>query len=651
MTGSFEPANLPPSLPQSSPTSVSQESDEQRIADLECALQQQQIKIQQQAAQLQKLTKINHALIERVEAGHAATHSGPQAPYAAFQHAAVLAEQVRDRTAELSRAYDDLRRSMLYSESLQQSERWIRTITDHVPAMIAYLSAAGIYLFTNRGYDDFYGVAPGSLLHQSLDAAHGPTGAARLQPYVAQALSGDTAIFEIDEQNAAGELRHLLKTYVPHRDESQQICGFFVLNRDITDRKRTSEALRQANLHLEQRVAQRTEALQTLNQQLRQATVQAQQANQSKSQFLAAVSHDVLQPLNAARLFNGALLEHPLSEQTLPLAHAAGRALDDVGDLLRTLVDLSKLEAGQLQPELTVVDVALLLQDLASEYTHLAQTKNIRFRFVPVTARVQTDAAWLVRILRNLLTNALRYTQQGGTVLFGCRRRGSLLEIQVLDTGVGIAETDLTVIFQQFQRLPQTIPTEAGLGLGLSIVERLCHLLQHPLFVRSEPGRGSVFALKLPLSASQLPATMPVIANDDSRSAQVWVIDNDVTICQAMATLLTSWGYRVHTGGTAQAFVEAPPPDLLIVDYHLADGLTGTELLESWRAQGLLVGVPVLMITANSQQDLAQALQKQGLQLLYKPVRPMQLKSMLRFLLAERPATEMASTKAPANKV
>ncbi len=583
-----------------------------------------------------KLRKINQALIERVEAGHVALNTGPAAPYAAFQHAAVLAEQVRERTAELSRAYDELRRSVRYSETLAESERWIRTITDHVPAMIAYLSAAGIYLFTNRGYDEFYGVPAGSLLNQTLDAAHGPQGAARLAPYVQQALSGDSAIFEIDEQNAAGEWRHLLKTYVPHRDELQQISGFFVLTRDITERKRTSEALRQANLHLEQRVAERTAALTALNQQLRDATAAAEQANQSKSQFLAAVSHDVLQPLNAARLFNGALLEQPLDQNQQQLAQSAGRALDDVGDLLRTLVDLSKLDAGQLQPDCSSVALGPLLAALASEFNAMASSKGLRFRAVATTATVRTDPAWLARILRNLLTNALRYTPPGGAVLLGCRRRAADLEIQVLDSGVGIAAEHLSLIFQEFQRLPQSRATDAGLGLGLAIVERLSRLLAHPLRVQSAPGRGSVFALQLPIT-TPLPQTPPAFLSvAESTGGTIWVIDNDHTICQAMTTLLASWGYQVHSGADATAFTGQEKPDLLIVDYHLADGLTGTVLAQQFTAQPGWSKLPVLMITANSQQQLAVDLKQQGYQVLYKPVRPLQLKTLLRHLLERK---------------
>lgn len=581
-------------------------------------------------AENQKLRKINQALIERVEAGHVAVQTGP---YAAFQHAAVLAEQVRERTAELSQAYDELRRSVRYSETLAQSERWIRTITDHVPAMIAYLSAAGIYLFTNRGYDEYYGVPTGSLLNQTLDAAHGPQGAEKLAPYVLQVLNGQQVVFEIDERNAAGEWRHLLKTYVPHRDEQQQINGFFVLNRDITERKRTSEALRQANLHLEQRVAERTAALTALNQQLRAATAAAEQANQSKSQLLAAVSHDVLQPLNAARLFNGALLEQPLTPNQQQLVLSAGRALDDVGDLLRTLVDLSKLDAGQLQPERSNVALGPLLAALASEFAALAASKGLRFRFVATSATVQTDPAWLTRILRNLLTNALRYTPPGGAVLLGCRRRGDKVEIQVLDSGVGIAAEHLGVIFQEFQRLPQSRATEAGLGLGLAIVERLCRLLAHPLRVQSAPDRGSVFALQLPVTAPEPVLPQQMLPAMDRANASIWVIDNDATICQAMTTLLASWGYQVQSGADANIFAEQDKPNLLIIDYHLADGLLGTSVARLIKNRAGFAELPVLMITANSQQQLAVELKQQGYQLLYKPVRPLQLKSMLRHLL------------------
>jgi CheY-like chemotaxis protein len=189
------------------------------------------------------------------------------------------------------------------------------------------------------------------------------------------------------------------------------------------------------------------------------------------------------------------------------------------------------------------------------------------------------------------------------------------------------------VIFQEFQRLPQSRATEAGLGLGLAIVERLCRLLAHPLRVQSVPGRGSVFALQLP-AAQPLPQVQPAFTPEtESTAGTIWVIDNDATICQAMATLLASWGYQVQSGADANIFADQDKPNLLIVDYHLADGLLGTSVARQIKNRAGFAELPVLMITANSQQQLAVELKQQGYQLLYKPVRPLQLKSMLRHLL------------------
>ena len=196
----------------------------------------------------------------------------------------------------------------------------------------------------------------------------------------------------------------------------------------------------------------------------------AEQANQSKSQLLAAVSHDVLQPLNAARLFNGALLEQPLDQNQQQLAQSAGRALDDVGDLLRTLVDLSKLDAGQLQPDCSSVALGPLLAALASEFNAMASSKGLRFRAVPTTVTVRTDPAWLARILRNLLTNALRYTPRGSTItlLVQAQPSGALLAVE--DNGPGLSEDEMAHVFQRFWRASE-LP--GGCGLGLSIVREI----------------------------------------------------------------------------------------------------------------------------------------------------------------------------------
>lgn len=613
-------------------------TDELTALKAQCAAQQ---------AQLHKLTVINQALMARVEAGSSA---GALAPYAAFQQAAVLAEQMRERTAELHQAYDELRRSMADSESLRQSERWIRTITDNVPAMLAYLSADCRYLFTNRHYDQFYGMTRGSLQNASLLAAHGEAGRNRLQPYINQVLAGDTVQFEIAEHNAEQQRRELLKSYVPHQDQQGHIIGFFVLCRDITERKQISETLRQANLHLEQRVQQRTAALTELNQQLEHARIVAEQANASKSQFLAAVSHDVLQPLNAARLFNGALMDLGLPDVAGQLTQSVANALDDMAELLRTLVDLSRLDAGQLEHQLTAVALTPMMERLYQEYLPQAQVKGIRLRVRLCPYPVITDPVLLMRVMRNLLSNALRYTPTGGSVLLGWRKREHVIELQVVDTGIGIDKSQYEAAFTAFTRLaPSAHRQEKGLGLGLAIVDKICGLLQHPIRLVSSLGKGSLFALSLPQTTLPIlsPITEPI--RPRGSGAVIWVVDNELSICQAMDHLLTGWGYVVFTATSGSAFASlsetATPPDLLIIDYHLTDCQpsdmaqsteNGVAVAMALRQQlGVQASaLPILLVTADHSSTLAQQVKPWVTDILYKPIKPLKLRVMLQKLLA-----------------
>lgn len=603
-----------------------------------------QARCAEQQAELKKLKTINQALMARVEAGSSV---GTLAPYAAFQQTALLAEQVRERTAELNAAYQDLKRSLADSESLRQSERWIRTITDNVPAMLAYLSAEGRYLFTNRQYDDFYGVARGSLQNADLTAAHGEQGRDKLQPYVYRVLNGETVQFEIAEPNAQQQWRDLLKSYVPHRDQQGDIVGFFVLCRDITERKQTSEALRAANLHLEQRVQQRTAALTELNNELAQAKVAAEQANASKSQFLAAVSHDVLQPLNAARLFNGALLDLALPGPARHLAESVASALDDMTALLRTLVDLSRLEAGQLECSVGQVALGPLLSRLYQEYLPQAQARGLLLRYRDCPYYVTTDPGLLLRVMRNLISNALRYTPAGGRILLGWRKRSAakgetVVEVQVIDTGIGIAKTEHATAFKAFSRLaPAQHPQEKGLGLGLAIVEKICQLLAHPLRLASTPGKGSLFALSMFSTAhandSNVAATRSAVSFNPTNNAVIWVLDNEPALCLAMRALLSGWGYQVCTADSAVSLMQlaltGPAPDVLIVDYHLAKGENGVSTAIALKQQLARPDLPVLLLTADHSSALAQQVKTQVTQLLYKPVKPLKLRLALQFLL------------------
>lgn len=552
--------------------------------------------------------------------------------------------------------YTDITEHHRYAENLRESESWIRLITDHVPALISYLGADMCYRFTNQVYDDFYGWPRGSLLGESILRAHGEASFRRLQPYVTRALAGESVTFEVEEQNAAGENRYMLKSYVPNLDAQGKAVGFFVLIRDITERKRTSEALQQAYQNLEQRVRERTSELTELNQQLRQeiserkavetrlldAKQEAEQANLSKTKFLAAVSHDLLQPLNAARLFTGALLDQSMPERIAHLVGAVSNSLEDVENLLGTLVDISKLDAGVIKPDPAPFRLSDLLENLAIEYRQIASSEELDFSFVGCQAVVLSDITLLARILRNFLTNAIRYTPRGGRILLGCRRRHGQIEIQVCDTGRGIPSDKLTEIFLEFRRIhPPGAAQDKGLGLGLAIVDKISRMLSHPIKVASEEGRGSIFSVTLPLGELPPQSLLPPLATSDYdarlQGAQIWMIDNDPAICAGMATLLQGWGCQVVTALglehlSEQINIGSGALDLLIADYHLDNDVIGTDVVEEI-LQRRSDRPPVLMITANYSNELKQSIRESGYLLMNKPVKPGKLKATLTHLL------------------
>ena len=623
-----------------------------------------------QVAQLQqdnhKLARINAALIERIESGMAQGNN----PYTTFQHSVVLAEQVRERTDALNQAMAELKASnhllinaRLRAETLrgeqaaaqkaQESERWIRLITDNVPALIGYLNADLVYEFTNKVYEEWYCWPRGMMLGQSLREVHSEQHCQRLDAYVARALAGESVTFEFAETNINNQERYMLRSYVPNMLASGEVVGIFVLIRDITERRRTAEALHQAYQHLEQRVAQRTSELTALNDQLlqeiderrrmearlREAKLEAEQANLSKTKFLAAVSHDLLQPLNAARLFTSALLERP-SET---LVRNVSNSLEDVENLLGTLVDISKLDAGVIKADIAPFALSELLDNLAAEYTELARSEGLELHFVGCSALVRSDIQLLARILRNLLSNALRYTYKGRVVL-GCRRQHQRLLIQVWDSGMGIAEERLEEIFQEFKRGDVQRPDQdRGLGLGLAIVEKIAGILGHRISVRSWPGKGSMFSVEVPLSATA-PKSLPQLAMSEPmlerlQGARVWVLDNDAAICAGMRTLLEGWGCQVITALSEQDLARQvdnyhAEADLLIADYHLDDDQNGVDAVA--RINGRRGrAIPALMITANYSNELKLQIRELGHTLMHKPVRPMKLKTAMSHLLGK----------------
>ena len=553
--------------------------------------------------------------------------------------------------------FTDITERYQHAEALRKSEHWIRLITDHVPAMIAYVKNDFTYEFTNKVYEEWYRWPKDSILGSSLREAHSDEHFMRLEPYINRALQGESLTFDVAEANVLGKTRFMQRSYVPNRQSNGEISGIFVLVRDITERKQTAEALHQAYQNLEGRVRERTLELTQLNAQLvseievrkqveirlRDAKREAEEANLSKTKFLAAVSHDLLQPLNAARLFTGSLAERPDSADRSTLVKNISNSLEDVENLLGTLVDISKLDAGVIKADISAFAAHELLDNLAVEFQQLANSVGLTLKFVPSSVLVKSDIHLLARILRNFLSNAIRYTE-GGRVLLGCRRHADYVSIEVWDTGIGIAEDKQEEIFQEFKRGDvQSLKQDRGLGLGLAIVDKITRILGHRVRVSSQLGKGSVFSIEVPLARAdelrpiQPELEIPMYHLDRLRGARIWVLDNDVAICMAMRTLLEGWGCDVQTGLSEEDLARQvggfqTDVDLLIVDYHLDNDVNGVDAVFNINQQRQ-IAIPTLMITANYSNELKQQMRTLGHTLMHKPVKPMRLKTAINHLL------------------
>ncbi|HYH19747.1 MAG TPA: PAS domain-containing hybrid sensor histidine kinase/response regulator [Azospirillum sp.] len=403
---------------------------------------------------------------------------------------------------------------------------------------------------------------------------------------------------------------------------------------DITERVRSAEALAQANENLERRVRRRTA-------ELARAKAVADAANRDKTRFLAAASHDLLQPLNAARLYASSLVERRLREGDADLVRKLDGALASVEDLLGALLDISRLDAGAVSPERRNFRLDALFAALSVEFAPMAERRGLRLRIVPCGLAVDSDWRLLHRVLQNLLANAIRYTPRG-RVLMGARRSAGVVEIQVWDTGVGIPPERQTLVFREFQRFADTPDVANGLGLGLSIVERISRILDHPVSLRSTPGKGTVFGVRVP-RAQAPPGTgrseqAETPAGPAAPKASVLCIDNDADILDGMRTLLGGWGCRVRTAadlGQARTAADAEPPDLLLVDLHLGGEADGFACVDDLRRR-LHADVPAVLITADRSEAVKAQAAAAGLPLLNKPLRPAALRTLMRRLLAAR---------------
>jgi Na+/proline symporter/signal transduction histidine kinase len=420
--------------------------------------------------------------------------------------------------------------------------------------------------------------------------------------------------------------------------------GLVMTFTDITPSVQAAEALERANATLERRVRERTGELTRLNTALERAKAEADDANVSKTRFIAAASHDILQPLNAARLYVTSLIERQRAGEDAELVRNVDASLEAVEEIFAALLDISRLDTGAMKPEMADFRIDELMQRLEVEYAPLAREKRLDLVFVPCSATVRSDRALLRRLLQNLVSNAIKYTP-AGRVLVGCRRRGSCLRIDVCDTGIGIPQAKRRAVFKEFHRLDQGARVARGVGLGLSIVERIARVLGCEVALKSNMGRGSRFSVEVPRATAAL-ATAPAapkVAAGRLAGTIILCIDNEPAILDGMETLLGGWSCRVLKaadlpGALAVLDASDTEPDGLLVDYHL-DGGNGVGAIAALRHR-LQRDLPAILITADRSARVREEARAAGVHVLNKPIKPASLRALMTQWRVQRVAAE-----------
>lgn len=514
------------------------------------------------------------------------------------------------------------------SQAVQFNRDLLQTTLDNIDQGVSVVDEDLRLTAWNRRYVEMFDL-PAGFVHVGLPVA---------AVYRLNAERGEAGVPDHEIDSWVERRLEALARRIPHDHEREQPDGRILRSSgapipgggyatsytDITALRRAARELEEANERLEARVADRTERLE-------EARRLAEDATASKTRFLAAASHDLLQPLHAARLFIAALREDAdlAGSPARNLATNADRAIDSAHRLLTALLNLSKLEAGGVQPAVAPLALGGLFDELAREFAPLARAKGLTLKVAPSGLWVASDRDLLRSMLQNLVANAIRYTDRG-RVLIGARRDGERVQVLVSDTGRGIAEADRQAVFGEFVRLPGAPVDEPGAGLGLAIVQKLSDLLGHPLSLASRVGRGTTFRVVVPRAAAR-PEPEAVI--DDRRlplaGLRVLCVDNEPAILDALTALLDRWGAQAVTArSVADARAAAGPFDAALVDLHLGDdepdGLAAVDFL---RARGVR---RIALVTADTRDGLKEQAAAAGAILLPKPVKPAALKAFLR---------------------
>ena len=513
------------------------------------------------------------------------------------------------------------------SQELRFNQRLLEAALENMSQGISVVDAQLRLVAWNRRYVELFGF-PENLVRVGAPIGELAAWALRRMPH---RDSAETALSRRLDHMRAGT-PHLSERVFPDggiveiRGNPMPGGGFVATFTDVTAFRRAEAALIQSNETLEQRVVERTTLLE-------HAKREAERANDAKSRFLAAIGHDLLQPLHAAHLFTDALAQQIAAPAQRELVAQTRGALDSTTDLLTGLLDMSRLEAGGLTAQLREFPLADVLDPLVSEFRALAAERGLVLRHRATSAWVRSDPQLLRRVLQNFLANAVRYTARG-RVLLGARRRGTLLQIEVHDTGPGIAPDQQRTIFEEFRRGDDA--AGLGLGLGLAIAERMAQLLDAPLALHSRVGHGTAFAIAVPRVAA--PSRDGASSNDTRprlSGMHVLVVDNEAASREALLRLLRGWGCEVSAaadGAAAAAQLAQRAADLWLFDFHLDDDDTGVALHERLAAQ--YDARPAVILSADTGDATRKAVAEAGLPLLIKPIKPLALKSVLDRVLA-----------------
>jgi len=516
---------------------------------------------------------------------------------------------------------------------IEQQVIQLRTTLDHLDQGVCIFDSAGILVGRNSRLETLLAL-PDSFYVQGLTASNlidwlqdqitftGSFGINDLRAWVGQVSDRPVVAFEVKR----GE-HTTLSVFCQEMANHGFLFGF----RDVTAEREAGKTLAEMNEMLERRVKERTVELDL-------ALAEAKRANASKSRFVAAASHDLAQPLSAAKLYIASLADDRNARHIADVVDKAETALQSVEQIIEALLDISKFDSQPAQFDRQPVPLKSLLTTLKNEMIQQAQVKGLDFNVVESSLVVNSDPGYLRRIIRNFISNAVRYTDQG-RVLVGVRRIGRVARIEVWDTGRGIGRDEQKIIFEEFRQLDHGPRESEGLGLGLAIVERACKALGHPLNLRSEPGVGSCFSVDLPIvgTAGLALDIAPVPAQRQAADAItgmiVLLVVTDLQLSRALSNLIEGWGgiaLEVMSASEALSmFAEVDlVPDALVLDGHLRDGMTGVDAYDA--VTGLVGPLPTRIITADRSSALHNLCLERRLEIMHKPFDPAELASFLK---------------------